>query len=87
MKYFDPSTKFKKRIKKLPKEIVSAYKRRIIIFEADPFDEILNNHKLHGKYTHCRSINITGDWRLVYEDKGDNHYLLVGIGTHGELYE
>lgn len=87
MKILVPSTKFKKKIKKAPKEIVGAFKKKIVIFEEDEFAEVLNNHKLHGRFDGCRSINITGDWRMVYENKGDNNFLLVDIGTHSELYE
>jgi addiction module RelE/StbE family toxin len=86
MKIFVPSTRFKKKFKKVPKEVVASFKKKLVVFEENIFDETLNNHKLRGKYEDCRSINITSDWRLVYMDKGEDTYLLIDIGTHSELY-
>lgn len=86
MKILIPSTNFKKRMKKIPKEIVVALKKKMAFFEEDEFSMYLNNHKLHGEYNGFRSINITADWRLVYKKDGEN-YLLVTVDTHSNLYE
>ncbi len=86
MKVIIPSTKFKKKLKKLETKIVLAFKERITIFEIDEFSAVLNNHKLNGQYQDCRSINITNDFRLIYKKVADNSYLLVDIGSHSELY-
>lgn len=86
MKRFVPSTQFKKNVKKVPKKVLVALKTRIEIFEENIFEDILNNHKLQGKYKDCRSINITGDWRLIYKDLGDGAFLLVDVDTHSNLY-
>ena len=50
------------------------------------YDVLLNNHALSGEYVGCRSINITGDVRAIYEEIKDNHFEFVAIGTHTELY-
>ena len=34
----------------------------------------------------CRSINITGDLRTLYETDRDR-FIFIRIGTHGELYK
>lgn len=60
---------------------------RIDLFTTDPFNAVLNNHPLHGEYEGCRSINVTGDLRIIYEEIGEARYIFHDIGTHGQLYE
>ena len=76
---------FKKRYKKLPIRLQKAFQERFILFQQDPFNHILNNHALAGKYKKCRSINISGDLRAVYTIDDDVIVFLI-IGTHSELY-
>ena len=79
---------FWKRIAKAPVKIPMATAERIKIFANNPFDPLLNNHKLSGKYHGCRSINITGDWRAIFKEFND--YQLVSfetLGTHSQLYK
>ncbi len=85
MKYFS-SKKFDKQFTKLPEKIKNQYIERIQIFVQDPNDIILNNHSVHYLYEGCRSINISGDVRALYE-MVDDTALFVRIGTHSELYK
>jgi mRNA-degrading endonuclease YafQ of YafQ-DinJ toxin-antitoxin module len=41
---------------------------------------------LHGEYSGYRSINITGDLRVIYEPLGKNTVQFVIIDTHSNLY-
>lgn len=83
--YINRSGRFKKQYRKLPKSIQARADIRIRLFINDPFSEILRNHSLSGEYSGCRSINITGDYRVIYEEiDGIIEFLL--IGTHDELY-
>lgn len=86
MKIIISSTLFKRRLKKLSPKILILLKERVAIFRENEFDQILNNHKLNGVYLHRRSINITGDIRVIYRKISDNMYLFLTIGTHSELY-
>ena len=52
---------------------------------SDEFDPILNNHALKGKYLGYRSINITGDLRVLYKKEG-NMMIFTVIDTHSNLY-
>ena len=79
------SLRFKKQYRKLPKNIQARASTRIRLFLEDPFNEILRNHPLSGEYSECRSINITGDYRIIYEENGGFIEFLL-IGTHDELY-
>ena len=76
----------KKYIKLRPGE-KQKFKERRDLFLNDPFNPILNNHALEGKYKGYRSINIGGDLRVVYKVVADDIALLVTIDTHSNLYK
>ncbi len=82
--------KFNKLFSKLPDKIKNKFKKRIEIFKISQSNRTLNNHKLTGKYEGCWSINVTGNYRAIYEiliKKRQEVYIFVAIGTHSELYE
>ena len=81
------SSNFRKKYKKLSKKSKKQFSERLDIFVKNEFDMILNNHKLHGKFSYYRSVNIAGDIRLVYQKINNNTYYLISIGSHSELYE
>lgn len=81
------SKNFKKKYKKLPTQIKSCCDGRIDIFIEDTNNILLKNHLLVGKFQGLRSINITGDYRAIYEEKPDGEIIFLAIGTHSELYK
>jgi len=84
---YDPD--FIRRLKKLNVRIRKSFKERIAIFQKDPFSPELDNHDLHDKWEGYRSINITSDWRIIYEEikVGDEPIAyFIAIGNHKELY-
>ncbi len=84
----DYSKRFLKDIKKCSSKIRLAFAARLELFIEDKFHFLLNNHSLTGEYAGCRSINITGDIRAVFEeyDKGQTIYFIT-IGSHSQLYK
>ncbi len=78
--------KFQKKVKKLPKKLKHILEERLLLLAGDPFHTLLNNHALHGSLRSYRSINITGDYRLVYEDYAKDTVRLIDIDTHSNLY-
>lgn len=60
---------------------------RMRLFQQNPFHPLLGNHALNHQYGGCRSINITGDLRAVYEEVAPQTVHFVTLGTHTELYE
>ncbi|MCC6639091.1 type II toxin-antitoxin system mRNA interferase toxin, RelE/StbE family [Candidatus Falkowbacteria bacterium] len=76
---------FRKELDKLPDEIREAFYNRFKIFINNNFDPILNNHKVYNVFPNSRSINVTGDYRAIYE-VGDDCLLFVRINKHSELY-
>lgn len=81
-----PTKYFKKKVDKLPKPIKIKLAERITLFMSEPRNIILNNHKLNGKYDGYRSINITGDYRMVFEELSDGAVRVIDIDTHPNLY-
>ena len=76
---------FVKAFKKLPSKIKKKFQERQLLFEKEQFNPILNNHALTGKYQGYRSINISGDIRVIYiNSSGD--VVFVKIGSHSQLY-
>ena len=82
----DYSTAFNKQLKIVPLKIKIAFRKRLALFLENPFNPLLNNHSLTGKYSGYRSINVTGDWRAVYSDKGQI-IIFITLGTHSQLYK
>ena len=79
------SRHFVKTFKKCPKKIQVAFRANLAVFLSDEFAAKLNNHALAGEYFGYRSINISGDWRAVFEQNNDGAYF-VTLGTHSQLY-
>ena len=77
---------FEKQLRKMSSKNQKQAKERIILFSRDSFAPILNNHPLHGKYAGCRSVNVTGDLRAIYQEIDSDTAYFITIGTHDDLY-
>lgn len=77
---------FNKDYKKLPKKIQEKFKERVLLFEKDQFDPVLNNHALKGEYSGYRSINVTGDIRAIFKITGEE-VIFIAIDSHSNLYK
>lgn len=77
---------FHKSYKNLPQKIKEQFKKRLSIFTKDPFSLILNNHALHGEWQAFRSINITNNFRALYQSLGRDLVEFFIIDTHSNLY-
>jgi addiction module RelE/StbE family toxin len=75
-----------KHISKLDIRIKSQLKSKLDMFRKDPNTPSLRQHALSGKYYGCTSINITGDYRLVFEWLDVSSIRVLAIGTHSQLY-
>ena len=77
---------FERQYKKLTKDLQDKMWERFALLVREPAHPLLNDHKLNPPYIGYRSINITGDIRLVYK-KGDvQTYYLRAVGTHHQLF-
>jgi len=77
---------FERQTKKLKKKLRDQMWERLALLEIDESNPLLNNHKLGPPYESYRSINITGNYRLVYKRISANTYYLRAVGTHHQLY-
>lgn len=82
------SKRFMKEYKKYPLNIQRAFKNRLNLLLKNKYHPLLNNHALTGILQNYRSINITGDWRALFQEfnSGNTIYFAV-LGTHSKLYK
>ena len=83
----DFGKKFHKQYKNAPLNVQKTLKEQLLLFEQDRFSPILNNYGLKGKYQGCRSINVGGDWRAIFEESLNGDVLFLLLGTHSQLYK
>ncbi len=79
-----------KKLKKVDVRIRKGFKERIAIFQLNPSDPILDNHPLERELTGYQSIDITANYRAVFEELQEGNeiiYFFFLIGTHEELYK
>ena len=84
---YDPD--FLNQLKKLDVRIRKSFKEKVAIFTIDPFNPQLENHVLQREYQGYRSIDVTNDYRALYQEKVEGDELIAYftvIGTHDELY-
>lgn len=80
------SKNFIKSAKKLSPRTRKQVTERIERISINPFDPVLRNHMLKGKWKDYGSINITGDYRALYLIRG-KEIIFDHVGTHAQLYE
>ena len=71
--------------KKLNPKVRQKLLERIEIFSKNQLDPSLRNHQLKGKWKEYRSIDITGDVRVLYLQQ-DNEVIFGTVGMHSQLY-
>jgi addiction module RelE/StbE family toxin len=76
---------FKKKLEKLPRKIRDQFYDRLELFIKNQNHKILHNHSVDKAFSNCRSINVTGDYRAIFEEN-QNTVTFIIIGTHSELY-
>lgn len=76
---------FKKKFKKIPIKVQDLFFERLDLFLRNKFDRTLNNHSVDKVFPNCKSINVGGDHRAIFEDRGDTA-VFIAIGTHSDFY-
>jgi addiction module RelE/StbE family toxin len=79
--------RFDKTAAKLPPKIKTQMIERITLFTRDPLNVVLRNHSLNTPYKGSNSINITGDYRAIYNLVDKQTAMFTHIGTHSQLYK
>jgi len=78
--------RFLKSFRKLPGKFQKKFIERLELFQREPFHPLLNNHSVESAFPNWRSINITGDYRALYEVQKEGSVIFMKLGTHSELY-
>ncbi len=80
------SPTFDKQYKKLPEKIRRQFQERLTLWLDNSEHPILRVHALKGELRGYWSMNISGDYRVVYYFASDEKVVLALIGTHSQLY-
>ena len=72
--------------KKLPQDIQRKFNERVDLLLENPRNPLLRIHKLKGKKKPLKSMNITGDYRALFIQKGKHLVIFYRVGTHSQLY-
>jgi len=78
--------RFEKAFKKMPPNLQTKFYEILETFQCNKTNQLLNNHVLIGKYLGYRSIDLTGDYRILFEEIDIETIKLVNIGTNPQLY-
>lgn len=83
------SLEFRKKYRTSDVRIRNKVDNCLKIFRNNPTDPELNNHELKREWAGFRSIDITADWRAIFEYKQVGNEIVayfVALGTHKKLY-
>lgn len=80
------SKQFVKMARKLSPKLRAQLADRMELFATDPAHPQLRRHVLHTPYGGSFSIDITGDYRAIYQQLDDTTALFTHVGTHSQLY-
>ena len=78
------------KLKRVDVRIQKSVKGIILLFSKDPNNPQLNNHLLRDEFEGYRSIDITSDWRAIYQEiqtGAEKVAYFIALGTHKQLYK
>ncbi len=81
---------FKRLVRRQP-ELQERIEERLMLLASDPFDPLLQTHKLKGKLSGAWACSVDYDYRIVFNfvenpESGEEEILLIDIGSHDEVY-
>ncbi len=80
------SSRFKKRLQKLPEDIVEIAIKKEKIFKVNPLHPSLRLHQLHGGLNNLWSISLSKNYRIIFKRQKNGDILFVSIGKH-DIYK
>ena len=85
----DRASSFRQALEKLcfeNEEFLVEANRTIKLFQQNPKDTRLDNHRLRKRLNGKWAFSVTDDIRIVYKLVGKNSVRFLTIGTHREVY-
>jgi mRNA-degrading endonuclease YafQ of YafQ-DinJ toxin-antitoxin module len=76
------SSEFRRKFKKLSKELKQKAYEREKWFRNNPFDSRLKTHRRHGKYSRFWAFSVTRSYRIMFEFIDEYTVGFVDIGDH-----
>lgn len=76
------ASKFAREYKKLSKEVKLLAEEKEKIFRKNPFNSILDTHKLHGRFKDFWSFSVGFKYQVVFEFEDNNTVYFHSIGDH-----
>lgn len=87
------ASSFKRAFKRLVRrpEIEQRIEEKLALLASDPFNPLLQTHKLKGRLAGAWACSVEYDCRIVFNfvenpDSGEAEILLIDIGSHDEGY-
>ena len=76
------SPKFAREYKKLPPEIKDRAEKAEKLFRQNPFNPLLETHKLEGKLKNFWAFSIGYRYRIIFEFENKNIIYFHSVGDH-----
>lgn len=80
------SSLFRRRFKKLPKQVKEKAAKQEAVFRLNTFDSRLRTHKLHGAKKDEWAWWIDYSYRVVFIFVSADEVLFTNVGTHDDVY-
>ena len=80
---------FNRKLKQLPRKIITAFDETLEIFWEDLNHKRLRRHFLKEKFAGYESIDVTDDYRAIFKEEKTKNSIVIKfhlIGTHKDLY-
>jgi addiction module RelE/StbE family toxin len=77
---------FRQQYKKVSPKVREQFCERLQLWQVEPTHPSLRAHSLKGKYAGYWSMSVTGDFRALYKEEGNEIIIFAFIGTHSQLY-
>ena len=90
MKVLQPTTKFKKDLKKYknkPDQLAELKVVLNLLINEQPIPAKYKPHPLEGAYNDCIECHIQSDYLLIWYDKEKDVIKLIRLGSHSELFK
>ena len=86
VKNIEYTSRFKKRLRKLSKNMIDQAIKKERIFMLNPLHPSLRLHQLTGKLDSYWSISLTQNYRIIFKRQKNGDILFVSIGKH-DIYK
>jgi len=80
------TSKFSREYKKLPREVKISAEKKELLFRKDPFNPVLDTHKLHGRLREFWSFSVGYTYRIIFEFGSENLIYFHSVGNH-DIYQ